>query len=386
MSRLSNLVIHIIQIFGTLLGFSYVYFNFEGRQVKFYTILKIYVYLINITYTGVVYFIIDFIFNLSFNEEYLENFMVITFYISGAYVMCHLILLRIKEERVIKKWIVIFLPLQTIYFDKILYITNVKNTTTIPRFTYLIVFGHSIYNLYIVFTNLIPEVDIIGAVESSLPIFLIGLQHYILLHHGFILYYINNCFSKLNCLLDHGQVHEPLANIYLKLSSLLHEINNIYGSIIMIILFSQVISISLQFYGLVELFYVNIYLSTNHLLELIVNTLLLVNVFLYYVICNQLCDTTKDTGQILKQYSTRDQNQEVLVNYFIMIVMILNISFYLQVEMIYLHRFIWMPNISVYGLFSIDLASSFTLIEHIILFSIILIQMDYNKLMKYSDK
>lgn len=313
MSCLYNFLIRFIQIYGITLGFTYVYVDIENSLVKFYTSLKIYVYFINIITYGmvIVHLILTLMYEFNYAEIDMGQSIFIMTYLTSMCLFLNLILLRIREEQGVKKWSDIIPSLQKIYFDKFTYTRDNQSITKVAVINFLIIFAHNMYNLYNVLFYLFDDFDIWNGLASSLSIFFIDLPHYILLHHGFILLYINDNFSKLNDLLKHGHMIQSFVNIYLKFSLLLQEVNSIYGSTIFIILLSQIVPISLFGYGTIELLYGDIILTTEHLVELIIDIFLIFNMFLYSFICEQIYGTSEDTGRILKNYSTRAQNSEV---------------------------------------------------------------------------
>lgn len=203
-----------------------------------------------------------------------------------------------------------------------------------------------------------------------------ALEHNIIFHHCLILSYIINLYAKLNNQLEREEVSHKLSDIYLKLSLLLQNVNKTIGPLVFGVLLSELMAIA---------FYIRtLYLLINKMQIYIergleINTLILCvsfNIFLYFWMCDRFNSTIYQTGEIIKEYITKNQNLEVCMLYFLLVKLQYTYILYLQVDAICQTNLILSTNINIFGLFSIDLSSIFVLVSEITLLAIIFIQND----------
>lgn len=227
------------------------------------------------------------------------------------------IMLRFKEENALSQWLQTFMPLHLNYFDNFTHKTVDVVVRNIQIFKIFILFAHTCNSLISSVKNVI-EGHWWYVMESCLENYFTSMQHYLLLHHGFILCYIDYCFTILNNQLEYRKhkIEEPFANIYLKVSKLLQQVNSIYGSVVFFLLFYQIVEISFYAYNIIEILLNTMIIDMEYSMELLIFAFLCIDLFLYFVICERVYRIAKDTGTILKEYSTQNLNREVCINSF----------------------------------------------------------------------
>ncbi|KAM7343899.1 uncharacterized protein ACRADG_010798 [Cochliomyia hominivorax] len=358
-SNIPNWLLYFALYYGIFFGYSYVYINIEKRLVKFYRSVKIYVYFVNSFYVLLlIFYTAEDLKGTFFEHEnsvlsYAYNIM----YIIRFFMYAGVIWLRIKEENALKKWFGLIHSLQLTYFDKISLSSNENDTKGVLNLNILVLFAYNICVLYNLSQYPVRE-QWRFFLELSIQHYFISMQYYVLLHHALTLCYIKNCFSKLNQQLEYGQVLVPFADIYFKLSALLEEVNIINGPLIFIVIFLLLLINSFSILTAAEILvnYNTLYLY-EYLFDLIVFIIFCLGIFLYFMICELVYRTTKDTARVLITYTAREQNHEV--------------------EIITLGRLGLELRINVCGLFSINLSSLFALVIEIVTLSIIFVQMEY---------
>ncbi|KAM7343847.1 uncharacterized protein ACRADG_010757 [Cochliomyia hominivorax] len=359
MSRLSNFFVRFALYYGIFLGLTYIYVDIHKRRVKCYKFVKFYVYFINLFYISMQ--LCAFLESLSyiffFNTNAVKSYAYDILQIAPFFVFASLMWFRFKEENALEKLYKIILPLQLTYFDKIPFKTDSTAVEIVLSFKILILVGHSCSSLLNI-VRLSIYFEWRKMFEESLKNYFIIMLFYVLLHHVLILHYINYCFSKLNAQLKYDQVLVPFANIYLQLSVILEEINNINGPTIFIVLFAVILSITFYIYEVFDLMY-NIFFIRNHdvLIHFVVFIWLSIDMFLYYLFCDLVHGTTKNTREIILEYCIRKQN--------------------LEVETINLGLLILENNVNICDLFKVNLSSFFDMCVEIVGLAIILVQMDF---------
>ncbi|KAM7344120.1 uncharacterized protein ACRADG_010953 [Cochliomyia hominivorax] len=319
MSRLSNCILRLALYYGLFFGYTYIYVNDKERYIKIFASVKIYVYIINlVTLALIILFTVDnYETSIFYSEDPATAFAIIVSYFARFVIYAGITLLRIREEKALEKWLKIFLPLELTYFPKLYFITCNENIKNILVFNIIIIM---FYN-FCIFLTLLPLIaygDWWTVMDIFLESYIVGMQHYVLLHHAFMLCYINYCFAKLNKLLEHQQMQEGLARIHLKYSLLLQQVNSINGPVIFLILVSLLVTNSLYICGTLMSIYENRDIITSliseYLKEICILLSLFIDMFLYFLICERICGTTKETGRILMEYNARTQNHDVFSN------------------------------------------------------------------------
>lgn len=314
MSCLFNGFLKLFQYFGTFFGFFYLHIDFHKRVLKIRKFIKLYVYFVNILfmafYTGYVIVTFDPIVFKKQND--VLSFFVLLFRFIGIIIFFLLILLRIKEEKVLRKWLNTLNLLQTTYLEKISYKSNDKTAQIIiilKIFITVVIYNLFYFYLYIEYAISNDWWNIADAVSNH---YLRAMQQYILLHHSLNLYYINNDLLKLNNQLQYQKVKQPFASIYKKLCLLLQQVNTLNGSIIFFVLTYQLMNISL--YTFLNIFlYIDDALFLKEYIQLCILVLSSIDLILYFLICERIHWNSYYTGCILKEYSTRDSNPEVSI-------------------------------------------------------------------------
>ncbi|KAI8117500.1 hypothetical protein CVS40_10679 [Lucilia cuprina] len=316
MTHWFNFLLRIVTCYGIFIGFIAIYIDIPRRIVKSHIILKVYVLIENVFYIvfAIWYFITSTQLQLLNFENLVESFAVLAVSFFRLLFFLLIIYLRIKGDQILEKWLKIMLLLQTNYFDKLLHFgANERNTKMLLIFKIIILIANTLVSLL----TIIKPLEYRAWMYFSYVIlasYVYGMQQYIMLHHGLILSYLNYCFSKLNNQLQYGRVKKPFAKVYFQLLTLVQEVNKFYGPIIFVMLLYVLLMNSTSIY------YVFIYLKDDIyktvLFEFILIqsafTFLCLDVYLYFLICERLCDTHKETKRIILEYSTtRKENLEV---------------------------------------------------------------------------
>ncbi|KNC25232.1 hypothetical protein FF38_04253 [Lucilia cuprina] len=191
------------------------------------------------------------------------------------------------------------------------------------------------------------------------------LQLYVLLHHGILLGYIDNCLSKLNKQLECGEINNKFVYIYYQLTQVLQQANVLYGPPIFCVLFCIVLLNSMagltimqftKLYGFNE--FIVLYLVSNGIL------LMCISAFLYFVICERVCKTARETRRIILEYSTtKPENKEV--------------------DMLFQQCLVMSLNINICRMFDLDLNAFFILLVGIFLNAIVLYQIEFGSELKH---
>ncbi|XP_065367019.1 putative gustatory receptor 22b [Calliphora vicina] len=363
MTCCSNWLLRLALCHGIFVGFTTIYIDIDRRLVKSYTSVKIFVYFKNLLYAFVMicYLMDSFDLGSFDNDSPVISFAFIATHASRSLLFVVVIMLRIKGDKALKKWLKILLVLQTEYFDKLPDTSvdkNIKNVLTLN----IILVSANILGTTISLVPALIKGDFWSLMDVYLQSYLMDMQHYIMLHHGFILCYLNNLFSKLNNQLHSKRVEPCLASIYFQLTMLLQQVNVIYGPAIFTILLCLLLTISIFGYGIIifmNLINYEIFIY-QYLLTCSAMILLCIDMYLYFLICDRVYETSRETQRILLEFSTGQKNQEV--------------------ESVCLGRLLLRHNINICGMFNVDLSSLFAMIAQIILYTIILIQIDYTKI------
>ncbi|KAI8124006.1 hypothetical protein CVS40_5544 [Lucilia cuprina] len=138
------------------------------------------------------------------------------------------------------------------------------------------------------------------------------MPQFIMLHHSLNLYYIDHCLTKINKLLQHQQVTEPSA-IYYKLYVLLDQMNASFGPAIFCILVCTLVLNSTFSYNIISIFKELEFSEVFFFFagESIVYFLMSFDLLLYYLICDQLCETTKKIDNIILEKMATVKDEEV---------------------------------------------------------------------------
>lgn len=306
---LRNFLFRLFQYYGILVGHTFCYIDIKKRQVNFYFWAKIYGYIINLMkcvscindfvlcYELFKYNIINPMTSLSHMLQFINSFFIIIFHIC----------FNIKEEQFVKKLNKTFKNLPNISADK--------------KFEYVIILKMlliliwSIYQLWFFITNLTVNywVDVIRAFFRILNSWL---SHYIICHHCFVLCYFNKIFLKLNQQLENDQVQKDFANTYIQISKILKQFNAIIGPIVFIMLSFLLMKHSFHICFLIQ-YWINdeINLFAALIYDFLFEIIQYIDILLYFLICEWIQRTTRDTGKIIREYSEKETNLEVCLHF-----------------------------------------------------------------------
>ncbi|KNC33658.1 hypothetical protein FF38_08780 [Lucilia cuprina] len=183
------------------------------------------------------------------------------------------------------------------------------------------------------------------------------MEHYILLHHAALISYINKCFYLLNRQLENGtNLPTNISAIYFQLIKLLQHLNSFISPLAFCMQIHFLITISIAAVSTVK-----VILSTNSKedifqLSLAGNfyILLIIHMFAYYTICNQVICTTAKTKDVLQLYQGKSNHKEI--------------------DNICLSHSITQISANIFGFFKIDLSFLFQIVSQIFLYTLILVQ------------
>lgn len=309
-----NFLLNFIQYHYIIYGFSYVYIDIGKRIIKFYIYLKIYVYILNLIYAGLTIYCLLRAINqtkLYFKNETLLEISYNILYMSHIFIFVNVIFRRIKEETYLKKWFKIFLPLQINYFDKLTQLPCDKSIERFQIFNILLILLQNYYVIYLIILKMI-ELKWSSAMDMFVLNLFAIMENYIMIHHIFILCYIKYVFLKLNHQLRNGQINEYLVQIYIKLSLLMREVNRINGPLIFGVLLCQLMNFSIHLYTLFEMIIDSGSIMFVDITYPCIVTVLFINMFVYFLICDQLYKTTLETGELLMLYDTANEMEQVI--------------------------------------------------------------------------
>lgn len=296
----------VFQYYGIFFGYSYTYIDIENIRTKSNTFVKIYVYILNlVSFIAAIYYIKKSL-GLCAMERALSYLQMLPS-ISLILAFFCLLLQRIKEDGYPVKLKQTFLHLQRTYLANLSYTSCDRTAETCLIFGILMVFINKFYFTYKAIKDMI-EGNWIQFGIGYINHLLVTMPYYILLQHGFKLFYINYTFSKISNQLEYMEVREPIAKVYITISLVLKQMNLAYSPLIFFALFYILVS------NVFIIFYIYSMYDTMYELDLIVlsiQLLLLINIFLYYLICERVYQTANDTNRIIMEYSAKAANQEV---------------------------------------------------------------------------
>ncbi|KAI8119519.1 hypothetical protein CVS40_8915 [Lucilia cuprina] len=304
---------------GFLTNFSTAYIDFNGRLVKLFFLVKIFVYLQEFCFIAYEIHIFPTGYQLRKSVSIGEVLNFYAMHFCRVFFSIIFLLWRIKGDRAYIKCLESLDEMQTKYFDNLQQTTNDK---TMKIYLILNIIIVNINNWY-------------GSII-----------HNALLHHAIALYCVNNCYTKLNNELQHNRAEPPLGKIYVKLSFLFKQVNIIFGPIIfgvlLCLLFLNALFCHSFVLDITRFGFVIVFDSLKW--ELSVFIFYYIDMCLYYLICDRLRKTLIETDRITLEYISRNRNYEV--------------------EIFNLIRTTLRPKVKICRMFHIDLNSLLQLIMH----------------------
>lgn len=306
----SNCLFGAFQYFAIFLGLNYTSVNIKTGQMKFDIIMKIYVYLS--TLLSLAYAICAITDNLTiFQLDETLTFILIIPSIIRVFAIFYLIVTRIQEEKLYSEWLRTYLPLQRKYFEYRPYVAN-KNMKKYLILQICMILPYSIYK------SAIEKYD--GKLNFTYFLLLYChfsytiLPYYVLWHHGVILNYINNIFINLNEELQYQRVQETFTKFYIKTLLLLQQVNAINSAIVLNMLLFLVTIHGYFIFGIYN-YLMSLAIFLEYYMQIVSNLLEYIAIFLYFLICENITGTIRDTGRILMEHNAQNQNQEVCFNF-----------------------------------------------------------------------
>lgn len=310
MTSFYNFSLRLYQLYSIFFGFSYFYINFKNRIVKCFKFLKVYVYVLNLLYAALIIYYLDDLLDDDLieiaNNNKVTYFIFIILNINRILILIALTVLRIKEENAVKKYHKTFQA----YVEELAVMPANNFTQKIQIFYIFLAISHGIFTVSKLAFYVI-ENEIYKILETCSNNISTAINLYIMFHHSFILSCIDGCFSKLNNQLKYEGLHETFPSIYFKHSSLLEQVNITNGILIFFVLLSQVLEISINFFLIIQ------YIGVIHLLRILESLticmlfLTSINMYLYFQICDLIHTTTKETVELIMEFSGRKQYLEV---------------------------------------------------------------------------
>lgn len=302
MTSLYKFLLDCVQYYSIFLGLNYMYIDINKRQIIFNKNVKIYVYFINILYGALlIYRLITSV--ISYLKEGItvswNSYIELIFYTIRIYIFVSLIFSRSREEKALKMYLKI---LQSNYFDS--FEMLIKLLVMI-----LIIFCNGFYVVYIAYPS-IAERKFWTLFEHIAKYIETTMRHFILFHHSFILCYINHGIIKLNNQLQTLEVQESLADVYIKLTLILQQINRIFTPTILGVMLYLIFEITLSLFETIVVF-IEDAIHLQYILEYSAEYIFLSDIILYFVICDRIYKTGKETEQILRAYNLKQNNKEV---------------------------------------------------------------------------
>ncbi|KAM7343087.1 uncharacterized protein ACRADG_010235 [Cochliomyia hominivorax] len=362
MLSLVKLLLQIIQCLSIIFGYNFVYIDVKKGLVKIYKIVKIYVYTFYLLFGGI---LLCYCFDRYVIHAYYTVRLVIIkattifAFLLDIFLFFAFIVMRIKEEKYLKKFHKIVLNLQGTYFNKLREIPINKTIRYVLILNVFLIMAYSIYTVLKVVIRVIKVASNIWHWLILLNVFhslyFTIAEHHILLRHGLILCYINDYFTKFNSDLKYTPVNRVHVRVYQQLYFMLKEINNINGPLIFCIILSHLLKYAKSIYNVI--FLLKNRLDSKHI-WLYIGFGFGVHLFLlYFLICENIKITANETGEILRKYREKE-NQ-------------------MKIETICFGRLLMKPEVSICNFFTINFSCLFGLISQIIMLAIIITQSSY---------
>lgn len=301
---LSNFLYQLFHIWGVLHGYSYTTVDVKNNVITFNTYLKIYAYLQNIFMLCIDLYCIENSME-SYSPDLGLSYTQVIYDTITAITIILLIILRIREERTYEQIYKTLITSRKLYFEK-----TDKTIEMIQILQIFIILSFEVHRF-------IEIVDIIslGSLEFILTessVFLnTSLGQYVLWHHALILNYFNTILLNINKQLENDNAQEPFSEIYIKISLVMEQLNSMNSPIVFTVFLYILTKLAANMFGVfgfglrgVEYYPIIWYCIGPQLI-------VIVNIYLYYLICNRVNDTIQDTQRILREYNEKQQNKEV---------------------------------------------------------------------------
>ena len=220
--------------------------------------------------------------------------------------------MRWKRDHQIERWYKKLLTIQTDYYDRL---PSVQCDVSLRKwlvFSFIIMILHGGNS-----TSKIYEMGLADNENNFLDIYVIGctinLQHCILWNHSLLLSGLHEFCSKLNYQLEHNELDPKLSLIYYQVTSLVHELNDIFSPVVVWIQLCLIISNSIVGYVLI-LYFNSSNVNLNSYAFVLgdrLYILLCLHMAVYFMLGQWMVDTFRKTQTILKYYTARQEFEEV---------------------------------------------------------------------------
>ncbi|XP_073847162.1 putative gustatory receptor 22a [Musca autumnalis] len=269
---------------------------------------------------------------------------------------------RIQRDKKLSRWLEAIMDIQCSYFDRL---RDLPKNTGHRKWLYLsgaVAFVHigsvavDIYKL--AFIN-----QFLKAIELYPLLGMIAFQHLFMLQHAILLCYLRECLSQINYQLLANYQDPKMSLIYSQLRSKLLQLNEIYGPTVLCILLCLIISNSIV--GFVVLMRILLSGPKLHNYDYLFGDsfylCILVHMYFYFMICEWVMATMKESQAILYKYNTTQLRKEEEQ----------------ELEKLTLSCCLTGRDINILGMVPINLATLFSIIAQTVLYAIILIQAEY---------
>uniref|UniRef100_A0A2Y9D4L2 Gustatory receptor n=1 Tax=Stomoxys calcitrans TaxID=35570 RepID=A0A2Y9D4L2_STOCA len=196
---------------------------------------------------------------------------------------------------------------------------------------------------------------------------MISVHHINMLHHALLLCYIQECLSIVKQQLRENLVDPKLSLIYFQLRNLYRQLNELYGPMILWIQIGLILSNSMVGYIGFRMLLISSknsgqygYLFGNSLYLCV-----LAHMYIYFNICNWVEAMISELDIILYGYKPRDISEAEEIQ---------------EIEKIVFSRSLFTPAIRICGMFDINFKTLFSIVSQTILYTILLMQVDYGKI------
>lgn len=317
MFSITNLLLNLIQFFqyyGLYFGYTYVYIDRKKQQLKFYIWAKVYFYIINLCKLA---------WTIKELKEHIEEntmefampvFELIALFSDilkfSFYIVLHTIL-----ESTYRKFSRKILFLQNIYVDKLSQISSDKTIRRSLIVQMFLIFMFSL-NIFYDFFNRLNAGDWKDSINYYFLHMTSGMSYCVLWYHGFILNYFNNFLLKFNYQLQYDQLQKSYAKVNINITLMQLLVNNMISPTLLFIIINRSITIAFFFYSLYPNFIDNVLIDNDFEYSILVDTIAKLSEFIilfaYFLICDQISKTRKNTGIVLMDYNgKREHNAKV---------------------------------------------------------------------------
>ncbi|XP_073811854.1 uncharacterized protein [Musca autumnalis] len=269
---------------------------------------------------------------------------------------------RVQRDKKLSRWLEAIMDIQCSYFDRL---RDLPKNTEHRKWLYLsgaVAFVH-IGSVIVDIYRQVFSRQYLKAIELYPLLGMIGVQHLFMLQHAILLCYLRECLSQINHQLLANYRDPKMSLIYSQLHYKLLQLNEIYSPTMLCILLCLIISNSMV--GYVVLMLILVPGRTSHSYDYLFGDsfyiCIIIHMYLYFMICEWVMATMKESQAILYKYNTtqfrKEEEQEI--------------------EKVALCCGLNGRAINIFGMVPINIATLFSIITQTVLYTTILIQAEY---------